>query len=183
LSYVFFALPELQMDIPFIIAADEFEHLPLIGWVARLLRAVYIQRGKGYVDPTLTTKLACMKEKELSVVGSGLEVFLEGKRSRDRRFVNPKTGFLKSLKHSGGKHVIIPITINYEGLPEQRELSEEAAGTHRRTLKINGLFGWLKVRLGHDPLQVTFLCRSMRFFAAGCRQRKYQHWEDSHCCK
>jgi glycerone phosphate O-acyltransferase len=147
LSYVFFSLPELQIDIPFIVAADEFEQLPVIGWLARFLRAFYIQRGRGYEDTSLTTSLASMKENNMATIGASLEVFLEGKRSRDRRFVDPKTGFLKSLKQSGGEHVVIPITINYEELPEQRSMSEEAAGTNRRGLKISGMLEWLKVRV------------------------------------
>jgi alkyldihydroxyacetonephosphate synthase len=144
LSYVCFALPELQVDIPFIVAADEFEQLPVIGWLARLLRAFYIHRGKGYGDPALAMKLKSMKESNLSAPGACLEVFLEGKRSRDRRYVDPKTGFLKSLSESGGDHVFIPITINYEGIPEQRQLSEEASGTDRQKLNVLGMLEWLR---------------------------------------
>lgn len=147
LSYVFFALPELQIDIPFIVAADDFERLPVIGWLARLLQAFYVHRGRGYEDPRLTTSLTLMKERNLTTDGACLEVFLEGTRSRDRRFVEPKTGFLKSLKQSGGEHMFIPITINYETLPEQSFMSDEASGTYRGGLRLSGMIGWLKVRL------------------------------------
>ena len=145
LSYAFFAVPELQIDIPFIVAADEFEQLPVIGWLARLLRAIYIRRGRGHRDPSLTTKLASMKERKLATPGSCLEVFIEGKRSRDRRFVQPKTGFLKSLQNTEGEHFFLPITINYESIPEQRSLADEAAGADRRRLNIFGMLRWLKV--------------------------------------
>ena len=141
LSYVFFSLPELQIDLPYIIAADEFEDLPVIGWLAQQLRAFYIQRGRGRMDINLSKKLKSLKDRHIS---TNFEVFIEGRRSRDRRFVDPKTGLLKSLLASGGDHVILPITINYEGIPEQNILSEEAAGNSRRMLNITGMVGWLK---------------------------------------
>eukprot|EP00536_Pseudo-nitzschia_multiseries_P002156 jgi/Psemu1/182928/e_gw1.28.150.1 len=141
LSYVFFSLPELQINLPFIIAADEFQHLPVIGWLARQLQAFYIQRGKGRADANLSTKLESLKEQHGAVT---FEVFIEGRRSRDRRFVEPKTGLLKSLKTSGGEHVILPITINYECVPEQHILSEEAASSNRRMLNLTGMVLWLK---------------------------------------
>ena len=147
LSYLFFDVPELCIDIPFVAAAEEFEMLPLVGWVARSLRAFYIKRGRGNADPQLTGTLEDLKQKQLSSFGSCLEVFLEGTRSRDRRFVQPRTGFLKCLKQSGGEHLVVPITICYEGIPEQNILAEEAAGTSRRRLNIGGMFQWLKV--GH----------------------------------
>jgi dTDP-4-amino-4,6-dideoxygalactose transaminase/acyl-CoA-binding protein/nucleoside-diphosphate-sugar epimerase len=147
LSYLFFELPELCIDIPFVAAAEEFERLPLVGWVARSLRAFYIERGRGNADPQLTATLEDLKQKQLSSFGSCLEVFLEGTRSRDRRFVHPRTGFLKCLKQSGGGHLVVPITICYEGIPEQNVLAEEAAGTSRRKLNLGGMFLWLKV--GH----------------------------------
>jgi len=141
LSYVFFSLPELQINLPFIVAADEFQHLPIIGWLARQLQAFYIQRGKGRADTKLSSKLETLKNQHVDV---SFEVFIEGRRSRDRRFVDPKTGLLKSLKNSGGEHVILPITINYECIPEQNILSEEAAGSNRRLLNVTGMILWLK---------------------------------------
>jgi dTDP-4-amino-4,6-dideoxygalactose transaminase/nucleoside-diphosphate-sugar epimerase/acyl-CoA-binding protein/1-acyl-sn-glycerol-3-phosphate acyltransferase len=147
LSYVVFSIPELQLDIPYIVAADEFEQLPLIGIIARLLRAFYVQRGKGCPDKDLSLNLASLKEKKLSWPSGCLEVFIEGKRSRDRRFVSPKTGLLKSLKESGGDHVIVPICINYEVIPEQKQLSAEASGSPRGNLNVIGMVKWLMVSL------------------------------------
>ncbi|KAL3920984.1 MAG: hypothetical protein SGILL_002989 [Bacillariaceae sp.] len=69
---------------------------------------------------------------------------MERKRSRDRRFAKPKTGILKSLKESGGNHIIVPVTISYERIPEQEILSEEASGGRRRDLNVFGLMGWIK---------------------------------------
>lgn len=141
LSYVFFSVPELQVDLPFIVAANEFQYLPFFGWLARRLRAFYIQRGKGRIDTNISSRLESLKASHIDAT---FEVFIEGKRSRDRRFVAPKTGLLKSLKNSGGEHIIVPITINYECIPEQNILSEEAAGSHRRELTVTGMIFWLR---------------------------------------
>ena len=146
LSYIFFALPELQIDIPFIAAADDFERLPLIGWVAPYLKAIYIERGRGVADTSLTESLGSLKKNQFVRAGSCLEVFLEGTRSRDRRFVTPKTGFLRSLSKSGGQHIIVPVTINYEGIPEQSVLAGDVGHSCRANLNIEGMLRWLKVR-------------------------------------
>jgi alkyldihydroxyacetonephosphate synthase len=140
LSFIFFSLPELQIDIPFIIASNEFERLPLIGWLASLLRAFYIQRGRGSVDRSLANRLGDLKNRHSDAV---IEVFIEGKRSRDRRFVKPKTGLLKSLKEAGGDYIIIPIAISYERVPEQEILSTEVTGASRRDLNLSGMIQWL----------------------------------------
>ena len=88
-----------------------------------------------------------MKESSQTKGHGCFEVFLEGKRSRDRRFVEPKTGFLKSLKQSGGEHVLIPITINYESIPEHKELAFETTGNDSTRLSTIGFLSWLKVCL------------------------------------
>lgn len=161
LSYVFFALPELQLDIPFIVAADEFKQLPIIGILAQILRAFYIQRGRGFLDKELSANLAVLKNKKLSKSGGCLEVFIEGTRSRDRRFVEPKTGLLKGLKESGGHHIIVPVTISYEAIPEQRQMSTEASGTPRGALNTGGMLRWVYVSsdsVYHSVYHFLLLC-------------------------
>ena len=87
-----------------------------------------------------------------SIAGSGqrvpvVEVFIEGKRSRDRRFVAPKTGFLRCVKDCDGDYIILPLAVNYERLPEQESLARQAAGHASSGLNVGGLVGWLKVCL------------------------------------
>eukprot|EP00934_Nitzschia_sp_Nitz4_P008304 Nitzschia sp. Nitz4//scaffold213_size37731//277//7089//NITZ4_007715-RA/size37731-processed-gene-0.0-mRNA-1//1//CDS//3329542050//8294//frame0 len=154
LSYIFFAIPELQMEIPFIVAASDFQGIPFVGWGARLLRAIYISRGKGFEDPVLNEQMKQVKTDQMLSSGSCLELFIEGTRSRDRRFVRARTGCLKSLGNTGGRHVVIPIAINYEAIPEQESLVREALGGSRPAMTFFGLIGWLgrvfngKVKLG-----------------------------------
>jgi dTDP-4-amino-4,6-dideoxygalactose transaminase/nucleoside-diphosphate-sugar epimerase/acyl-CoA-binding protein len=143
MSFLCFSLPELHIDIPVIAAADDFEQLPFFGWLARCLGAFYLRRGRGIVDQDLQGKLISIKRCGATTI----EVFIEGTRSRDRRFMAPKTGFLRSLSDSGGKHLVVPVAISYERLPEQDILVGEADSTLRKSgLNVVGLFSWLQVR-------------------------------------
>jgi glycerone phosphate O-acyltransferase len=96
LSYVFFSLPEIQVDLPFIAAAEEFSTLPILGWLAQCCGAFFIKRGLGSVDKNLDQQIVNLKRKHnKSKRPFFVEVFVEGKRSRDRVFLKPKTGILK----------------------------------------------------------------------------------------
>ena len=94
LSFIFFSIPEIGIQIPFIAAADDFKCIPFFGWFAEGAQAFFLQRGTGKKDPRLNKKISQLK----SLAGNNgavIEVFLEGKRSRDRRFVPAKTGLLR----------------------------------------------------------------------------------------
>jgi dTDP-4-amino-4,6-dideoxygalactose transaminase/acyl-CoA-binding protein/nucleoside-diphosphate-sugar epimerase len=94
-SFVAFSLPETGLQIPMIAASDEFANIPLVGTLARWAGAFFLRRGKGRVDPSLRKNLLSLKRSVNYNNLSYFEVFLEGKRSRDRRFLEPKTGFLR----------------------------------------------------------------------------------------
>lgn len=147
LSFMCFCIPELNIDLPYIAAANDFESLPILGMFAKYSRAFFVRRGNnGRIDPNLQKQVEKIKSKSTDTV---FEVFIEGKRSRDRRFCKPKTGMLKCLQNSGGKHIIVPVTINYEMIPEQLNLATEVStnGFKRSSVSLNGLFVWLKVSL------------------------------------
>jgi glycerol-3-phosphate O-acyltransferase len=116
-----------------------------LGPLTRLAGAFFVRRGRGVADPALESKVSSLKHKHTDKHPTCIEVFLEGGRSRDRRFVHPKTGFLKCLANTKGDHVIVPITINYEALPEQSCLAEEADGNRKNELSIARLVSWIKV--------------------------------------
>jgi 1-acyl-sn-glycerol-3-phosphate acyltransferase len=130
ISYIAFALPEIGISIPNIAAADDFARVPVLGMLTRMTGAFFVKRGKGVIDPKLEEKVLSLKKSNVEM-NTCIEVFLEGGRSRDRRFLQPKTGFLRCLAKTKGKHVVIPITINYEVIPEQSCLAEEADGRPR----------------------------------------------------
>eukprot|EP00752_Nemacystus_decipiens_P003513 g3241.t2 len=104
-----------------------------------------------------------------------LEVFVEGTRSRDRRFLAPKTGLIRALQgaREGATLWLVPVSISYERVPEQatlaedllaaRELEGSKAGGHKRrqhqhehvgAVGLTGLLRWTmkalsgRVRLG-----------------------------------
>lgn len=52
----------------------------------------------------------------------------------------------RCLGETGGDHLLVPITINYERIPEQSIFAAEAAGGARCQLSIEGLLFWLMVR-------------------------------------
>jgi glycerone phosphate O-acyltransferase len=94
ISYICFSLPELNIEIPFIAAADDFKRLPIFGWLASKTNAFFLRRGRGKADPSLAETLDALK-KDTGDQGVCVEVFIEGSRSRDRRFLRPKTGLLR----------------------------------------------------------------------------------------
>lgn len=151
-SYVCFVLPELGIDIPHVAAASEFSDLPLIGWITAGMSAFFLKRGGKKRDPLLKQKLATIFNKKRKP--AFVEVFIEGKRSRSRSFVEPKTGFLRCVAELGGNHLVLPITINYEALPDQNSLVNEMIGNRRESMSISKLFSWMhrvlrgKVKIG-----------------------------------
>ena len=148
LSFICFSLPELGIPIPYICAAEEFQQLPFIGFLVKLAHAFFVKRGKGRPDPSLALQLKRLKTKGPTC----FEVFLEGKRSRDRRFLRGRTGFLRCLQETGGTHIIFPIAISYEKLPEQGELPHSLGGKSP-AFSLKYLFHWLiKVSKGQVQL-------------------------------
>ena len=146
-SFIAFALPELGLDLPYIVAAEDFHRIPVLGWLIRCAGAFFLQRGRSAVDPEVRKTVERIKTD--AVCGrSGddlpsIEVFIEGTRSRDRRFVKPKTGFIRCLQETSGDLVILPITINYEAIPDQASLSADGESGSGSNLRVRSLLKWL----------------------------------------
>lgn len=138
-SYAIFSLPELQMPLPYIVAASDFQKLPIIGHMCKILGAVFINRGRGLGarDPSLAAAISNLP------LDACIEVFFEGTRSRDRRFVMPKTGVLRCVQSLGVDCLIVPISISYERVPEQASLLQEAASGSSKGLTTKGILSWL----------------------------------------
>ena len=142
LTLICFSVPELQIRMPSIAAADLFERLPVFGWLLHFLGAFFIRRGRMSLDPNLMQNVSSVKAKSFHSV---LELFIEGTRSRDRRFVQPKTGVLRCLHDSCYHQTIVPIVINYERIAEQESLVAEASGGVPSALHLSGMISWLIV--------------------------------------
>ncbi|GMH61430.1 hypothetical protein TrST_g6711 [Triparma strigata] len=135
-SFITFSLPELKIYNPFIIADNQFSKLPLIGTICKGSGAIFIERGKGSKGVERAVKqVMCQRP---------VEVFIEGTRSRDRRFLKPKTGFLRAMLEVGGErdYDMLPINISYERTPEQETMASEMNVGQKKGLGIGGLVSW-----------------------------------------
>jgi len=147
---LFFARPELGVRPPKIAAAEEFSKIPLIGKVFERAGAFYIKRGTGKAVLGLNEKI-----RKLVADGETLMFFIEGKRSRDRRFLAPKTGLLRSLASTSQLFVILPIAISYDRVPEEQALLGELRSGQKPEMKLLPLLSWMgralrgQVKLGH----------------------------------
>jgi fatty acyl-CoA reductase len=127
-SLLCFAHPGLGLKIPRVAATDDFSRIPLVGPLLQRAGAFYIQRGRGRADPALTRQITALVE-----AGHSVEFYVEGTRSRSRRFLAPKRGILRALQQSGRPAVILPLSISYDRVAEEdgflRELKGE--GKHK----------------------------------------------------
>ncbi|KAL3775736.1 hypothetical protein ACHAW5_005891 [Stephanodiscus triporus] len=140
-SYVCFSVPELGLDLPHIAAASDFESIPILGWLARRSLAFFLKRDGTKSDNDLKQNLAMIIEAGQSP--AFIEVFIEGKRSRIRTFAKPKTGFLRCLSRIAGDCIIFPLTINYEGIPDEESLIKEANYGRTEKMSLANLTKWM----------------------------------------
>ncbi|KAL7484379.1 hypothetical protein ACHAW6_010012 [Cyclotella cf. meneghiniana] len=148
ISYVCFSYPELGIDVPFIAAADDFRDVPIVGWLASGAQAFFLKRGRNRADPSLRRDLDIIIKSGRT--HSFIEVFIEGKRSRFRTFSRPRTGFMRCLAETNQKFLVLPLTINYEALPDQTSLMEQACRDNARRLRLTDLLHWLRRALSRS---------------------------------
>ena len=99
MSYLCFSMPDIGIRVPHTIASSNFRSL----WFSFLLewaQAVWIERGKK--DDTLVIRV-----KELLAKSETILVFLQGTRSRDRRYCPPKKGFLCALQVASADYGLV----------------------------------------------------------------------------
>jgi len=140
ISYICFALPELQIPIPVVVASSSFKELPIVGLLVRALGVIFVKRGLGRKDSSLRERIKELPE------GSSLEAYLEGTRSRDRRFLCPKTGLLRCLESIDRDVCVFPLTISYERICEQASLSADASGGAKDMMSLRRMMNWFVVR-------------------------------------
>ena len=136
-SYLFFERPDLGISIPFIAAAEEFSHIPVLGEFFKKTQAFYIKRGQGREDVTLTEQI-----NDLIHHRATLQFFIEGQRSRSRQFLSPRRGLLRALQKTGEKFAILPVSISYERRPEEADLLKELRGLPKPKMQLSRLLRW-----------------------------------------
>jgi fatty acyl-CoA reductase len=138
-SYLFFERADLGIGIPHIAAASEFSRLPGLGWLFRQTQAFYIRRGTGAEDPDLTRRI-----EDLVARGQTLEFFIEGTRSRSRRYLTPKRGLLRALQGTGINCALLPVAITYDRVPEEDAFQRELSGGGKPKMGLSPLIKWLR---------------------------------------
>jgi alkyldihydroxyacetonephosphate synthase len=130
-----------DLNVPYVAADAEFSGLPGLGRILAALGAFFVRRGGGGVqpDPALRAEVGRVFRK-----GSTLEVFLEGARSRGRRQLRLRSGFLRALRDVSQRPVaLVPIALSYELLPEDGTFYDELQGDPRPPLSTMALVQWV----------------------------------------
>jgi nucleoside-diphosphate-sugar epimerase len=147
-SYLSFARPDLEIGVPAVAAAREFSRVPVLGRVLRDLGAFYLERGRGQEDKALTAAVHRVISE-----GRPLEFYVEGHRSRSRRFLSPRRGLLRSLQSTGRPIALLPLAITYDHVPEEATFAAELRGAPSPPMRLGDLLGWTR-RLLRGELEI-----------------------------
>lgn len=147
-SYLCFARPDLGIAIPHVAAASDFQRIPLLGRLFERMHAFYLERGVGREDKRLTQAVHRLVHE-----GRVLEFFVEGQRSRSRRFLPPRRGLLRSLQATGQRCWLLPVAISYDHLPEEASFAAELAGAPKPPMRLRDLFAWT-ARLARGEIEL-----------------------------
>jgi glycerol-3-phosphate O-acyltransferase len=126
---------------PLIAAGDNLSFWP-IGILLRRGGAFFIRRD--FHDDTLYPVLVEAYMRKLLAEGFTLEFFLEGGRSRIGKPLPPKYGLLSmivdsAVKLRGTKVKLVPISIGYERIIEERSFVHELAGGEKHSENVGDL--------------------------------------------
>jgi fatty acyl-CoA reductase len=147
-SYLSFARPDLEIGVPAVAAAREFSRIPILGRVLRDLGAFYLERGRGREDKALTAAV-----HRVIAEGRPLEFYVEGHRSRSRRFLPPRRGLLRSLQSTGRTIALLPLAITYDHVPEELTFAAELRGAPSPPMRLRDLLGWT-LRLLRSEIEI-----------------------------
>jgi 1-acyl-sn-glycerol-3-phosphate acyltransferase len=147
-SYLCFARPDLGIAIPHVAAASDFQRIPLLGRLFERMHAFYLERGVGREDKRLTQAVHRLVHE-----GRVLEFFVEGRRSRSRRFLPPRRGLLRSLQATGQRCWLLPVAISYDHLPEEASFVAELSGAPQPPMRLRDLLGWT-ARLARGEIEL-----------------------------
>ena len=126
---------------PLIAAGENLSFWP-IGILLRRGGAFFIRRS--FQDDSLYPALVEAYVRKLIAEGFSIEFFLEGGRSRTGKALPPKYGLLSmvfdsALKLRGTKVKLVPISIGYERIIEERSFVHELSGGDKQSENVGDL--------------------------------------------
>jgi glycerol-3-phosphate O-acyltransferase len=129
------------MMAPIIAAGDNLSFWPIGVWLRRG-GAFFIRRS--FHGDTLYPALVEAYIRKLLVEGFTVEFFLEGGRSRTGKALPPKYGLLSMLYESasklhGTKVKLVPVSIGYERIIEERSFVHELSGGDKQSENVGDL--------------------------------------------
>jgi glycerol-3-phosphate O-acyltransferase len=156
---VSYMLQQSGMPVPLIAAGDNLNFFPVGGFLRRS-GAFFIRRKIG-ADRLYTTLLTSYVHKMLRD-GYSIEFFIEGRRSRTGKVLQPQMGLLSMIAEYAYAHperqiFFAPISIGYERLVESSGHVSELLGGAKQAESFMGLVRSLRMfreKYGHLTLQV-----------------------------
>ncbi len=123
------------LQTPLIAAGDNLDFWPL-GPVLRRCGAFFIRRSLAGENTRLYATLLDAYVRKMMREGYVIEFFFEGGRSRSGRLLPPKHGLLSLVLDAaatGGERVsLVPISVGYDRVVEERSYVEELSGTAKK---------------------------------------------------
>ena len=156
LSYV---LADNSVSPPLIAAGDNLSFFPL-GPFLRRSGAFFIRRS--FQGRRLYAALVDAYVRKILVEGFNLELFMEGGRSRTGKLLPPKLGLLSmvidaALQLPAVDMTIVPVSIGYERIIEQRAYTRELGGGEKKPENIGGLLRSTRIlRSRYGRLYIQF---------------------------
>ncbi|XP_060848159.1 dihydroxyacetone phosphate acyltransferase isoform X1 [Rhopalosiphum padi] len=138
-----------NIDIPYVAAAMDFKNMKIMGNVLKQCGAFFLHRGKNAQDVIYRSVLYTYVKHLITYESSPLQFFIEGTRSRSNKSIHPKLGILKCivnvlLKSEVQDIIIVPISINYDRLLEDKLFSYELLGIPKPKETTLGLINSIK---------------------------------------
>lgn len=138
-----------NIDIPYVAAAMDFKNMKIMGNVLKQCGAFFLHRGKNAQDIVYRSVLYTYVKHLITYESSPLQFFIEGTRSRSNKSNHPKLGILKCivnvlLKNEVQDIMIVPISINYDRLLEDKLFSYELLGIPKPKETTLGLINSIK---------------------------------------
>jgi glycerol-3-phosphate O-acyltransferase len=160
------------LELPMVAAGDNLAFFP-VGELLRRGGAFFIRRD--FRGDRLYTALVDAYVRRILKDGWALEFYLEGGRSRTGKLLAPKLGLLNlvvdaALSIEGRKVAFVPVSIAYDRMMEDWELSREKAGAKKERESaeslvsvvdaLQGTYGRVQVCFG-EPVELGALREAM----------------------